>query len=320
MGINLRTIRQAQGSYPERIRKIRKDNIIYPYFVVDGSNRKEEIPSFPGQHRFSIDLLIKDVSQLKALGINKVLLFGVPYKKDKRGSHAHKKDNVVSLAIGEIKKKFPHLIVFTDVCLCAYTSHGHCGVLKRRGIDNKKTLDVLSKIALAHAEAGADYVAPSAMVKGEVAAIRKALNENGYRKTKIMGYSAKFASSFYGPFRNAADSVPKFGDRKGYQLDYSDPESALARIKADIEEGADIVMVKPALAYLDIIYRAKRKFNFPLAAYNVSGEYSLVKGQGRRIKGPEKKEMILEILTGIKRAGADYIITYHAKEIAKWLK
>ncbi|MDP3791697.1 MAG: porphobilinogen synthase [Candidatus Omnitrophota bacterium] len=305
---------------------LKKDNIICPYFVVGGSNRKEKIRSFPGQHRFSIDLLIKDIRQLKALGVNKILLFGVPGKKDELGSQAHKKDNIVSLAVRRIKEGFPHLTVMTDVCLCAYISHGHCGIIREPGtwdresdnfIDNKKTLVALSKIAVAHAEAGADYVSPSAMAKGQVAAIRRALDENGYRKTKIMGYSAKFASNFYGPFRNAADSAPKFGDRKGYQLDYSDPGSALAEIKEDIDEGADIVMVKPALAYLDIIKSAKLKFDKPIAAYNVSGEYALVK-YGAKQGLWDEGEMVKEIIVSIKRAGADYIITYHAKEIAKW--
>lgn len=301
--------------------KLKKDNIIYPYFVVGGSNRKEKIPSFPCQHRFSIDLLIKDIKELKALGINKILLFGVPDSKDKLGSRAYKKDNIVSLAVGEIKNRFPNIIVMTDVCLCAYTSHGHCGIMQDHPyrIDTKATLEALAKIALAHAQAGADYVAPSAMAKEQVGTIRKALDKNEYSKTKIMGYSAKFASNFYGPFRNAADSAPKFGNRKGCQLDYSKPGSASVEIKTDIDEGADIVMVKPALAYLDIIKEAKLKFNKPIAAYNVSGEYAFVK-YGAKQGLWDGNEMVKEIITSIKRAGADYIITYHAKEIAKWLK
>lgn len=310
---------------------LRRDNVICPYFVLEGSNRKEKISSFPGQHRFSIDLLIKDIRELRALGINKVLLFGVPVRKDGKGSAAYKKDNIVSQAVEAVKKKFPHLIIFTDVCLCAYTSHGHCGIIKssefivdslekkKKFIDNKATLEALAKIALTHAKAGADYVAPSAMAKGQVAAIRKALDKNGYCKTKIMGYSAKFASNFYGPFRNATDSAPKFGDRKAYQLSYTDTEAVLKKIEDDINEGADIVMVKPALSYLDIIKEAKYRFRHPLAAYNVSGEYAFVK-YGAKQGLWDEGEMVKEILMSIKRAGADHIITYHAKDIAGWLK
>ena len=319
---------------------IKTDNIIQPYFVIGGKNRKEKIRSFPGQYRFSVDTLINDIGKSRALGINKILLFGIPDSKDKYGSTAYGKDNLVSLAVKRIKQRFPDIIVFTDVCLCAYTDHGHCGVLKRRAsgvgrraantqyaarstkyelIDNKATLKALAKMAVAHAEAGADYVAPSAMTKGQVGAIRKALDKNGYHGTGIMGYSAKFASNFYRPFRNAAGSSPKFGDRSSYQLDYASAETALREIQDDIEEGADIVMVKPAIAYLDIIYRAKQKFGFPLAAYNVSGEYALLKDGLRYTGSKEKKGMLFEILTAIKRAGADYIITYHAREIAKWL-
>ena len=300
---------------------IKTDNIIQPYFVIGGKNRKEKIKSFPGQYRFSIDTLTDDIGTLKALGINKILLFGIPDSKDKYGSAAYEKDNVVSLAVKRIKQRFPGITVFSDICLCAYTDHGHCGVLKRqsRFIDGPATLEALAKMAVAHAEAGADYVAPSAMAKGQVKAIRKALDKNGYRETKIMGYSAKFASNFYWPFRNAAGSSPKFGDRSSYQLDYASAEAALRGIQDDIEEGADIVMVKPALAYLDIIYRAKQKFGFPLAAYNVSGEYALLKDGLKDAGYKEKKGVLMEILAAINRAGADYIITYHAKEIAKWL-
>ncbi|MDO8536238.1 MAG: porphobilinogen synthase [Candidatus Omnitrophota bacterium] len=309
---------------------LRKDNIIYPYFVAGGADRKEKILSFPGQYRLSVDLLVKDIKELKALGINKILLFGVPENKDRQGSHAYSDDNIVGLAVREIKKKFPYLAVFTDVCLCAYTSHGHCGIVKsrelgvgsrekKRFIDNKATLAVLAKIAVAHAEAGADYVAPSAMAKGQVAAIRKALDKKGFGKTKILGYSAKFASNFYGPFRNAAGSAPRFGDRKAYQLSYSNTEAALKEIEDDINEGADIVMVKPALGYLDIIKEAKYRFRHPIAAYNVSGEFAFVK-YGAKQGLWDENEMVKEIITSIKRAGADYIITYHAKDVAGWLK
>lgn len=302
-------------------------DFIYPYFVKDGSNKKEEIKLFPQVFRFSIDQLLNDISGIRKLGLNKILLFGIPDKKDICGTEAFKEDNIVARAVSEVKKNFPDLIVMTDVCMCAYTTHGHCGILSHSAkriahsgfIDNKKTLNVLARIALSHAQAGADYVAPSAMAKKQVKAIREVLGKNGFKKTKIMGYSAKFASNFYGPFRNAADSAAKFGDRSTYQLEPGDYKKALKEIEADIIEGADIVMVKPALSYLDIIIRAHSKFNKPLAAYNVSGEYSLVKTGAKEGLWDEKK-MVFEIITSIKRAGADFIITYHAKDIAKWLK
>ncbi len=235
---------------------------------------------------------MEDVEGLDRLGVGKILLFGISHSKDKAGSYAYRKDNVVSSAVRELKKRFPGITVITDVCLCAYTTHGHCGILKRRGheIDNKATIKVLSEIALSHAEAGADYVAPSAMAKRQVLTIRKVLDKEGFRLTKIMGYSAKFASSFYGPFRNAARSAPKFGDRRAYQLDYSEGKRALEEIEDDIKEGADAVMVKPALSYLDIIKEARLKFSHPLVAYNVSGEYAMVKayvkGPGSGVQGP----------------------------------
>ena len=300
---------------------IRTNDLIRPYFVISGKGRAEEIESFPGQRRFSIDRLVADIKESADLGLTKVLIFGVPAGKDREGIAAYSKDNIVAAAVKEIKKRFPKLKVMTDVCLCAYTTHGHCGILKRRGkrIDPAATLDALAKIALAHAEAGADYVAPSAMAKGQVEAIRKALDGTGLKGTKIMGYSAKFASSFYGPFRNAADSAPKFGDRRSYQLDYRDRKMALREIGDDIGEGADIVMVKPALGYLDIIREARSEYRIPLAAYNVSGEYAFVKYGAEKGLWREK-DMVFEILHSIKRAGADLIITYHAKDIARWLK
>jgi len=307
---------------------IRAYDLIYPYFVTEGKNRKEPIRSFPGQYRFSIDTLMKDADGLSRLGISKILLFGVPDSKDAMGSSAYNKSNVVSRAVRNIKKRFPRLKVMTDVCLCAYTNHGHCGILKAKSvkrktksveIDGRKTLEALSKIAVVHAEAGADYVAPSAMANGQVKAIRSALDKSGHRNTRIMGYSAKFASSFYAPFRNASGSGPRFGDRSSYQLDYRDRESAIRRIAGDIREGADIVMVKPALGYLDIIKEAKEEFKEPLAAYNVSGEYAFVK-YGAKLGLIDERKAVFEIITSIKRAGADLIITYHAKDIAKWLK
>lgn len=300
---------------------IKPDELIYPYFVVGGRDKKSGIESFPGIFRFSIDRLIADVSKIHKLGLNKILLFGVPDKKDAKGISAYKEDNLISLAVKRIKKEFPGVAVTTDVCLCAYTTHGHCGVLGKdgRALDSKATLDALANMALTHADAGVDFVAPSAMAVGQVAAIRKTLDRNGYGRTKIMGYSAKFVSNFYGPFRNAANSAPAFGDRSAYQLDYSDAKNAIKRIKDDMRQGADIVMVKPALAYLDIINRARKEVAVPLAAYNVSGEYAMVKNGARTGLWDEKK-MVMEILTSIRRAGADLIVTYHAKDVAKWLR
>lgn len=308
---------------------INLNNLIYPYFVCGSFGKKEEIKSFPKVFRFSIDELLKDIAEIKKLGLNKILLFGIPEEKDATASDAFKPNNIVSLAVKELKREFHDLLVITDVCLCSYTIHGHCGILKSSvvpvKIDSEKTLGTLAKIAVSHAKAGADFVAPSAMAKGQVKAIRKALDKNGYKKTKIMGYSAKFASNFYGPFRNAAHSAAKFGDRSAYQLDLSNSKKALAKINFDIKEGADIVMVKPALSYLDVIKQASLKFDKPLAAYNVSGEYAMLKAYVQSVENRAQrieleKKLVFEILTGIKRAGADLIITYHAKDVAKWLK
>lgn len=308
---------------------INLNNLIYPYFVCGGFGRKEEIESFPKIFRFSIDELLKDIAEIKKLGLNRILLFGIPEEKDAIASWAFKPNNIVALAVKELKREFPDLLVITDVCLCSYTIHGHCGILKSSGvpikIDSEKTLGTLAKIAVSHAKAGADFVAPSAMAKGQVKAIRKALDKNGHKRTKIMGYSAKFASNFYGPFRKAANSAAKFGDRSSYQLDFVDSKKALNRIKTDIKEGADIVMVKPALSYLDIITQARLKSNKPLAVYNVSGEYAMIKAYVGHIadsaeRVATEKKLVLEILTAIKRAGADLIITYHAKDVARWLK
>jgi len=291
-------------------------NIILPYFVVEGKGTREPIKSMPGVYHLSIDNLLKDIPE--AVGIQSILLFGIPESKDRLGSQAYKKDGVVQKAIRAVKKKFKNLIVILDVCLCGYTSHGHCGIVKDGKIDNDASLEALAKIALSYAEAGADFVAPSAMMDGQVKAIRDTLDENGFKDVGILAYSAKYASNFYGPFREALDSAPQFGDRRTYQMDFRNSDEALREIKQDIDEGADIVMVKPALAYLDIIYRAKQKFNVPIAAYNVSGEYSMIKklSGGDRIK---ERDLALEILTSIKRAGADLIISYFGKEIGKWL-
>jgi len=294
-----------------------------PYVVVEGRNKKKPIRSMPGIARLSVDNLVKDVKAAKALGIKAILIFGVSKAKDLRASEAHNEDGIIQNAVRAIKKQIKDIVVITDVCLCGYTSRGHCGIVKDGRIDNDETIKVLAKIALSHAAAGADLVAPSAMMDGQVLAIREALDEKGFDETGILGYSAKYASSFYGPFREALGSRPKFGDRKSYQMDYRNSEEALNEIAADIDEGADIVMVKPALCYLDIVQRAKDRFDIPIVAYNVSGEYSMVKAYCEkpetRVQKPEK-DLVLEILTSIKRAGADLIITYHAKEAAKWLK
>lgn len=297
------------------------DELIYPLFVKRGIGLREDIPSMPGVFRFSPDILVQEVSELEKVGLRRFLVFGVPDEKDWQGSNAYKENNIVSESVYSLKARFSNISIITDVCLCAYTSHGHCGVVNRgsKTIDNLATLELLANMALSHAQAGADFVAPSAMAKNQVKAIRSALDENGYTQTKILGYSAKFASNFYGPFRAVANSAPKFGDRRGYQLDYTKSESALAKIKQDIKEGADIVMVKPSLAYLDIVRDVKNKFNHPLAVYNVSGEYAAVK-DGVKNGFWDEREIVFEIISSIKRAGADFIITYHAKDIASWLK
>ena len=324
-------------------KNLKIDSLIYPYFVTAGEGQKQAIDLFPGVFRFSSDRLLEDIFQIRKLGLRRILLFAVTDKKDATGSHADRPNNFFVRAVKEIKDAFPDLSVITDVCLCAYTSHGHCGILKAQSaipkpigwfgmplsaakrktqkvvLDQSLTLKRLSQIALSHARAGADWVAPSAMAKGQVRAIRTALDKNGCNRTKILGYSAKFASSFYGPFRNACASAPRFANRSSYQLDYQGSRKALQEIADDIKEGADTVMVKPALAYLDVIREAKEKFAFPLAAYNVSAEYALVKLGAREGLFSERK-MVSEIIASIKRAGADYIITYHAKDIAKWLK
>lgn len=314
----LRRLRQSANlrDWISQVRLSPKD-IILPYFVVEGRNVKKEIKSMPGVYHFSIDNLIKDISG--ARGIKSILLFGIPKTKDEIGSQAHRDDSIVQKAIRAIKKKFKKLIVITDVCLCGYTIHGHCGIVKGKEIVNDETIKVLAKIALSHAQAGADLVAPSAMMDGQVRAIREMLDKNGFGDTGILAYSAKYASSFYGPFREALDSAPQFGDRKSYQMDYRNSNEALREIGQDIDEGADIIMIKPALAYLDIIYRAKQKCNVPIVAYNVSGEYSMIK----KLAGGDKireKELVLEVLTSIKRAGADLIISYFGKEVLRWLE
>ena len=295
-----------------------KDDLIYPIFAVEGTNIKSEIPSMPDCYHYSIDRLNEEIEELKSLGINYVLIFGVPDEKDELGSSAYDDDGIVQRAVKEIKRVNPGMYVITDVCMCQYTSHGHCGILDKNGnVINDDTLEYLSKIALSHVKAGADMVAPSDMMDFRIAHMRKTLDDNGYSNTPIMAYSAKYATSFYGPFRSAAGSAPQFGDRKSYQMDIANSDEAVREMTLDIEEGADIIMVKPALTYLDIIRRAKDNFNIPLAAYNVSGEYAMVKSAV--LNGILDESAIFESVLAIKRAGADIIITYFAKDIAKIL-
>jgi porphobilinogen synthase len=295
-----------------------KADLIYPLFIVEGENFKKEISSMPGQYQMSVDNILIECAELESLGIRSVLLFGIPLEKDEVGSGAYAEDGIIQRATREIKKNFPEMLVITDVCLCEYTSHGHCGVVEDGYVQNDATLELLAAEAVSHARAGADIIAPSDMMDGRVAAIRKALDEDGFAETPIMAYSAKFSSAFYGPFREAAESAPQFGDRKTYQMDFGNSDEAMREIALDIQEGADIVMVKPALSYLDLIRRTKDTFNMPIAAYNVSGEYSMVKAAAANGWLDGEKTM-MEILTSIKRAGADVIITYFAKDAARIL-
>ena len=293
-------------------------DFVKPLFVVNGENIKEEIPSMPGNYHLSLDQLEKEVNHLVELGIKAVILFGLPEYKDAEGSSAWQTDGIVQRAVRQLKEKFPELFVITDLCLCQYTDHGHCGILEAGKIKNDATLSRLAQIALSQAEAGADMIAPSDMMDGRVAKIRQALDQNGYKEVGIMAYSAKYHSAFYGPFRDAAHSAPGQGDRSSYQMDAANSDEALREMELDIEEGADIIMVKPALSYLDIIQKASENFNLPVAAYNVSGEYAMVKAAAE--KGwIDEKSVALEILTSIKRAGADIIITYWADSAIKWL-
>jgi porphobilinogen synthase len=294
------------------------DDLVYPLFAVPGKSVKKPITSMPGQFQLSVDYIAKEAQKAHDLGIPAVLLFGIPAKKDEMATGAFAKDGVVQQAIKRIKNEVPDILVITDVCLCEYTSHGHCGMLEKDCLQNDETLEVLAETALSQARAGADMVAPSAMMDGQVAAIREALDENAFEDVPIMTYAAKYSSSFYGPFREAAESAPQFGDRKSYQMDPANADEAIREISLDVGEGADIIMVKPALAYLDIICRAKQEFDLPLAAYNVSGEYSMIKAAAQLGWLDEEKAMT-ESLTAIKRAGADIIITYFAPQMAKLL-
>ena len=293
-----------------------KNDFIFPLFVAEGENFKREISSMPNIFQLSVDNVLRECEELLTLGINAVLLFGIPDFKDEVGSSGYAADGIVQKASREIKRKFPEMLVITDVCLCEYTSHGHCGVIENEFVQNDATLELLAKQAVSHAQNGADIIAPSDMMDGRVASIRQALDANNFHDTPIMAYAAKYSSAFYGPFREAAESAPQFGDRKSYQMDYGNADEAMREIALDIQEGADIVMVKPALSYLDIIRRTKDTFNLPIAAYNVSGEYSMVKAAAEKgwIDG---EKVMMETLTAIKRAGADVIITYFAKEAIK---
>lgn len=298
--------------------KVDVGDLVYPLFIVEGKGLKQEVASMPGICRYSPDLLPKEVEAIAKLGIPAVILFGIPQKKDEVASSAYDPKGVIQQAIRTIKKAVPELLVVTDVCLCEYTSHGHCGVMVDDQVDNDKTLEMLAKTALSHARAGADIVAPSDMMDGRVKAIRQALDKKGLVDTPILSYAAKYASAFYGPFREAAESAPQFGDRRSYQMDPPNWREALREIEQDIAEGADMVMVKPALPYLDIIRKVRDAFNHPLAAYSVSGEYAMVKAAAKQGWLDEPK-VVMEMLTAIKRAGADIIITYYAKEAARWL-
>ncbi|MBI4593682.1 MAG: porphobilinogen synthase [Candidatus Rokubacteria bacterium] len=298
---------------------LRVDDLVYPVFAVHGRGVREPIASMPGQYRLSIDELLKDAKDVAGMGIPAILVFGLPGEKDPRGSEAYAEDGIVQQAVRAVKDTVPDLLVITDVCLCQYTSHGHCGVVEDGTVRNDPTLELLARVAVSHAEAGSDMVAPSDMMDGRVGAIREALDEAGCGDTPIMAYAAKYASSFYGPFRDAADSTPQFGDRRSYQMDPANSTEALREIALDLDEGADIVMIKPALPYLDIIARAKGEFGVPLAAYSVSGEYAMIKAAGQ-LGWLDERRAMMEALTAIRRAGADIVITYFAKDAARLLE
>ena len=295
------------------------DDLVYPLFVVHGRGVREPIAPMPGQYRLSVDELVKECKDAAGMGIPAVLLFGLPEEKDPRGSEAYAEDGIVQQAVRAVKDTVPDLLVITDVCLCEYTSHGHCGVVEDGAVRNDATLELLSRTAVSHAEAGADIIAPSDMMDGRVGAIREALDDASFAETPIMAYSAKYASVFYGPFREAADSTPQFGDRRSYQMDPANAQEAMREIALDLDEGADIVMVKPALPYLDVISRAKAEFGVPLAAYSVSGEYAMIRAAGQ-LGWLDEERAIMETLISIRRAGADIVITYFAKDAARLLE
>ena len=316
-------LRRLRGTGPmrdlTRETRLSPREFVYPMFVTHGHGVREAIEPMPGCYQMSLDVMSEEVDEVASLGIPAVLLFGLPAEKDPLGSEGYDPEGIVQKAVRVIKMNSPEMLVITDVCMCEYTDHGHCGVIDNGKVDNDQTLELLGRTAVSHVQAGADMPAPSAMMDGQVWAVRRALNAGGYEDTPIMGYAAKYASGFYGPFRVAADSTPQFGDRKSYQMDPANIRMAMREIESDIAEGADIVIVKPALAYLDVIKEAKAKFDVPLAAYNVSGEYSMVKAAAQQ-GWIDEKPVIMELLTAIKRAGADIILSYHAKDIARWLQ
>lgn len=298
---------------------VTKNDLIYPLFVVPGSKVNKEVKSMPGVYQMSIDVVVEECKEIEKLGIPAVILFGIPDHKDEVGSGAYDPNGIIQKAVRAIKKETKRLLVITDVCLCEYTSHGHCGVLDGERILNDETVDLLVKESISHAEAGADIIAPSDMMDGRVGAIRKALDDEGFTEIPILSYAVKYASGYYGPFRDAAESAPAFGDRRSHQMDIANANEALREAETDIEEGADIIMVKPAGAYLDIIWRVKEKFHMPTAAYQVSGEYSLIKAAGK-MGWIDEERVMMESLTAIKRAGADMILTYFAKDVVKYLE
>lgn len=322
--MNFPTARPRRLRLTETVRRmvretsLSKNDLILPLFIAPGKGVKNEISSMPGNYHWSTDTVLGEAEELLALGLRSVILFGLPESKDEVGSGAYHQHGVVQEAIRAIKARFPELYVVTDVCLCEYTSHGHCGIIKGETVDNDPTLDLLAKTALSHVEAGADMVAPSDMMDGRVGAIRQALDEAGQESVPIMAYSAKYASAYYGPFRVAADSAPAFGDRRSYQMDPANAREAMREVELDILEGADIVMVKPALAYMDIIRRVRESFELPVAAYNVSGEFAMVKAAAQA-GWVDERRIVMETMLGFKRAGADIILTYHAKDVARWL-
>ncbi|WP_097026448.1 porphobilinogen synthase [Clostridium peptidivorans] len=295
------------------------EDFIYPLFVIEGENIKREISSLPGNYHYSLDRLPEAIKEVEEAGVRGVILFGIPSHKDEIGSGAFDSEGIVQKAVRKIKEISKDIYVITDVCMCEYTSHGHCGIIHDHDVDNDETLEYIGKVALSHAEAGADMVAPSDMMDGRIQIIRDVLDDAGYKNVPIMAYSAKYSSAFYGPFREAAGSAPEFGDRKSYQMDPANLREAMLEIEDDINEGADIIMVKPALSYLDVIRWARDRYDHPIAAYSVSGEYAMVKA-GAKLGYIDEKKIALEMLASIKRAGADIIITYYALEASKWIK
>ena len=319
------TIRLRRLRRTEPLRRLAREtelaaaDLIYPLFVCPGKGVRKEISSMPGNYRLSPDQLVEECREAADLGILGVILFGIPSRKDEKGSEGYDPQGIVQTAVRQVKEACPNLLVITDVCLCEYTSHGHCGLVRGDEILNDPTLELLAKQALSHADAGADIVAPSDMMDGRVGVIREALDDSGFQDTPILSYAAKYASSFYGPFRDAAESAPKFGDRRSHQMDPANADEALREVELDLDEGADIVMVKPALPYLDVVYRVKQTFQVPVAAYQVSGEFALIKAAGAN-GWIDEDRMVMETLTAIKRAGADVILTYFAKDVARRLQ